>query len=290
MPAASGIDLHLHTTCSDGRFTPEAAAREAARQEVHVIAITDHDSVAGIAAARVVGEELGVTVVPGVELSCDLEGEELHLLGYGLDFRSARFLEALARFQGAREERNARILKRLRELGHDLGPEQVAAAAGEGSVARPHIAAALMRAGHVASISEAFRRFLGRGRPAFVSRVWPAPVEAIAALRQAGAIVSLAHPGKLADAGIVGRLAELGLRGLEVYHIDHTPGDIVQFSQLARELGLIETGGSDSHGPGTDRPVEIGAVPVPEEVWERLRAELSGRASADEPAPPRARA
>ena len=290
MTAASQVDLHLHTTCSDGTLSPEALAREAARRGLRVIAITDHDSVAGVAPAQVAGQALGLTVVPGIEASTELDGEEIHLLGYGFDFRSAAFLHALAGFQQARRVRNSQILERLRGLGCGVEAERVAALSGGETVSRPHIAAAMVEAGHVASIQEAFNRFLAQGKPAYVAGAAPPPGEVMAALREAGAIVSIAHPSKLRGKDTLRKLVEAGLRGIEVYHIDQTPTDVARFSALARELGLLETGGSDSHGPDSARPVEIGAVPVPEEVWERLEAELSGRASAGEPAPPRARA
>jgi hypothetical protein len=277
MTTLSQIDLHLHTTCSDGTLSPQELVEEAARRRLRVIAVTDHDSIAGLAPALAAGRRLGLTVVPGVEISCQAEGEELHLLGYALDFSSPRFLAALKRFQAARRRRNSLILERLRHLGCGLSPEEEEALAGREIVSRPQIASALVAAGHVSSTSEAFGRLLAQGRPAYVARLHPGAGEGIAALRAAGAVACLAHPAKLRGAARIRELAEAGMEGLEVYHIDHTPAETARFSRLARELGLLETGGSDSHGPGTDRPIEIGAVPVPEEVWERLRARLSRR-------------
>ena len=275
--ALSRIDLHLHTTASDGTLTPEELVTAAARRGVSVIGLTDHDITDGLALAEPAARRLGVELVAGVEINTDWKGSEVHLLGYFTEVFNPGLQEELKRLRQGREERNRKILARLRALGHGLDPRRVAEIAGEGSVGRPHIAAALVEAGQIESMGEAFRRLLTPGKPAYVPRYRITPAQAVAIVLEAGGVPVLAHPAKLRDESLIKPLVDAGLLGLEAYHCDHTPAATAHYLDLARRYGLLVTGGTDSHGPRSERPVEIGSVAVPEEVWPRLEEAMQNQ-------------
>lgn len=197
-------------------------------------------------------------------------GREVHLLGYFIAHLDPDLAEALRVLRESRRARNQAILQRLARLGRPVDEARVGQIARGESVGRPHIAAALVEAGYVATGQEAFERWLGRGKPAFVPRPNFTPHQAIGLIHQAGGMAALAHPGKGGAEGLLPTLVEAGLQGLEAFHTDHTPAMVSRYLRLARELGLFATGGSDSHGPTADRPVEIGSVPVPPWVWEEM--------------------
>ncbi|HEY3415333.1 MAG TPA: PHP domain-containing protein [Armatimonadota bacterium] len=268
----SRIDLHLHTTYSDGTLSPEDLVADAAERGVTLIAVTDHDEVGGVAPAQRAGEALGVEVWSGVEINTRLGQNEVHILGYGFPIDSALLQDGLAHLRHGRIERMERILQRLTVLGYPLDIERVLQLAGQGSVGRPHIARALVEAGYVRSMSEAFERFIGDRGPAYVPRMRFLPEEAIALIHQAGGIASLAHPGKLGDPPtMIRRLQTSGLDAVEAYHSDHLPSAVERMLRYARNFGLAVTGGTDSHGPGGAHEVPVGSVPVPETVIEPLR-------------------
>lgn len=266
------IDLHVHTTASDGTLSPAAVVQEAQVNGLSLLGITDHDTVEGIAEAVAAAEGTGLTVVPGVELSVGQETREIHVLGYLFDPADPTLCETLSRIQAAREGRNEQIISQLGRLGFPVSPARVREIAGKGTVGRPHIAKGLVEAGHVSSVSEAFRRFLARGRPAYVGRERLTPAEAAALIRGAGGVAVLAHPAKLDGKGMIERVLEEGMEGIEVYHSDHTQSDVQLLLTLARERALLVTGGSDSHGPYSDRPLQIGSVAVPGWVGARFLA------------------
>ncbi|HEY3378662.1 MAG TPA: PHP domain-containing protein [Armatimonadota bacterium] len=270
------VDLHLHTTFSDGTSTPEELVATAHARGVTLIAITDHDEVRGIAPAQAAAQGLPITVVAGVEINTELGREDIHILGYGFSAESAALLAGLHARREARVERTRRILARLAAIGYPLEFERVLAIAGQGSIGRPHIARALVEAGHVATSQEAFERLIGHRCPAYIATLPFTPEAAIALIHQAGGIASLAHPGKLGDPiRIIRRLKEAGLEALEAYHSDHTPNVTARMLRWAAQFGLALTGGSDSHGPHGSRVVHVGAVPVPDAVGEALLALLA---------------
>jgi predicted metal-dependent phosphoesterase TrpH len=270
------IDLHLHTTFSDGTWSPEELVAEAARRAVTLIAVTDHDEIGGIAPAQAVGRHCGVEVVSGVEINTDLGREEVHILGYGFPLESAVLHEGLDGLRTSRCTRLERILGRLAAAGVRLDRDRVLAIAGKGSVGRPHIAQALVEAGVVADMNAAFDRYLGRNSPAYVPRETLSPEEAIALIHRAGGFTSLAHPGKLGDPPrILRRLAAAGLDALEAYHTDHSAELSTRLERWAAQYGLVVTGGTDSHGPRGSRVVVVGSVPVPETVRETVHALLA---------------
>lgn len=265
------IDLHVHTTASDGTRTPEQTVARAAELCVGVLGICDHDTLSSLPEAKEAASQFGVELVPAVEINCDHGEEEVHLLGYFVDEHSPALTKALERLRRGRMERLEKILDRLREIGRPVALEKVMHFARGDAVGRPHVAQALVEAGHVRSVFEAFDRLLARGAAAYVPRIHFTPAEAIAAISGAGGIPVLAHPGKLRNEGLINELVEHGLEGIEVYYPDHAPEQVRRLKKMAVEVGLLMSGGTDSHGPEWPKFVEIGSVHVPPEVWEKLR-------------------
>jgi predicted metal-dependent phosphoesterase TrpH len=254
----------------------------AAELGLAAIGIVDHDTIAGNAEAAAAGRELGVEVVPGVEVSADLDGLSTHILGYFVETPSERLLDVLERLRSWRNERNPRMLERLRDLGCPVEMAEVAAEAGGRVVGRPHIAAVLVRKGLVRSTQHAFDRYLGDGAAAYVDRDKVGADEAIGALVESGAVPVLAHPGALKVASnsdiesVVRQLAACGLRGLEAKYSGHRAEQTAAYEWLARELGLVVTGGSDYHGaakPDIEMGSGFGAMAVPLSVLDDLKAE-----------------
>jgi 3',5'-nucleoside bisphosphate phosphatase len=281
-------DLHTHTNRSDGLLAPAELARAAGRAGLRAIALTDHDSVAGVDEARATAEQVGLELVPGVELSIrerDPETGEVvdnHLLGLFIEPAAAEFVAFLDRLQEGRRAMARDVLASLEQLGVRLDPGRVEALAAGAAVTRPHIARAMVEAGYVASEREAFERYLGNGKLAAPERPVPTPAEAIAVVRAAGGVAALAHPVFARDAGSAERLATvprqlvrlraLGLAGVECFYPDATPEVTARLEAWARERGLIATGGSDYHGPGKAPYAPLGQAAVDDAVLDLLRA------------------
>ncbi len=297
-------DLHLHSTASDGTDPPEALGALAAGAGLGAFALTDHDTAAGCDEAARGAAEAGVAFLTGIELSADPDlsasfsrrgaaeappprGSRLHLLGYGIDPLDPGLLKAQATLRRARDERNPRVVDRLRELGLRIAYDDVLQAAGvspgEGgnplhTVGRPHIAQVMLDRGYVKSIHEAFTRYLGEGGAAFVPKTRLAAEAAIDIIHAAGGVASLAHPVQLGldPDGVehaVTRLAHLGLDALETRHPDHSSSDVTRFTALADRLHLLATGGSDYHGSG--KSVRPGDTRVPMAAYEALLERLT---------------
>jgi predicted metal-dependent phosphoesterase TrpH len=275
----SRLDLHLHTTHSDGSFTPAEVVDFAQKAGVTALAITDHDITTGILEATVAGGKHGIDVIPGIEISSILGDSELHILGYFLDYQGTRLNERLACLRESRHRRNPKIIERLQAAGIEITYEEVRSLAGTDSVGRPHIARVLMDKGVVASAKEAFDLWLADGRPAYVQRELPTPSEAMQWIREAKGLPVLAHPtwvktreGTLTD--LVRRLKADGLDGVEVHYSTHTPRQTREYLALAKQLDLLVTGGSDFHGltkPDIDVGVGKGALHVPTFLLDKLR-------------------
>ncbi len=273
------IDLHIHTTASDGDKSPAACVDEAKRLGLAAIAITDHDTTAGNAEALARGRETGLEVVPGVEISVEHPPLTAHLLGYYPEPGSPALDAVLSGLREHRGERNPLILKRLAELGCPVSQEELAAEAGGGVVGRPHIAAVMVRKGYVRNLQDAFDRYLAKGAAAYVDRVRPSPEAAIHALLAARAVPVLAHPEAMGARSqeeveaLVARLAEAGLRGLEAYYHGYSPAQISACLALAGRHGLLVTGGTDYHG--SKKPdIQMGRGPGGMHMPYRLLAEL----------------
>ena len=251
------IDLHTHSSISDGTDAPSELVDRALQVGLDVIALTDHDTFAGLDEAVSRGEQVGVRVVRGMELSCSRGGQSVHLLAYGADSTSPGLAAEMAKVRGGRMGRLAGVLQRLAELGVPVTEEQVLAEVGQSpSVGRPHIADAMVKAGHVADRTEAFDRFLADGGPAHVPRYAIAVERGIALVHDAGGVAVIAHPWgrgreQILPPEVLRRLtAAQGLDGIEVDHQDHDPDTRVRLRVLAGELGLLATGSSDYHGTG----------------------------------------
>jgi len=275
----SRLDLHLHTTHSDGSFTPTEVIDLAHKAGVTALAITDHDITTGILEATVAGQGHGIDVIPGVEISSIIGTAELHILGYFLDYQDARLNERLARLRDSRHRRNPKIIERLQAAGIAITYEEVRALAGTDSVGRPHIARVLMEKGVVASAKEAFDLWLADGRPAYVPRELPTPSDAMQWIREAKGLPVLAHPtwvkttdGTLMD--LVRQLKADGLDGVEVHYSTHTPRQTREYLALAKQLDLLVTGGSDFHGltkPDIDVGIGKGTLHVPGSLLDKLK-------------------
>ncbi|MCS6802044.1 MAG: PHP domain-containing protein [Chloroflexota bacterium] len=267
------VDLHLHTTASDGALSPVELVHRCAAAGVRVMAITDHDSTEGVRPAMAAAEPLGITVIAGTELNTDAADGEVHILGYFVDLDSPAFQEALLAARDARVGRAKAMLAKLDALGMPLSFERVRALAGEGAIGRPHVAQALVEAGYVETIAEAFERYLGRNGPAYAEGMRLSPREAVRLIRAAGGLPVLAHPSFVADPeATVAALVPEGLAGVEVFYREYGEAERARFGALARRFGLLQTGGSDFHGTGNWPEEGPGTVEVPWSVVEALFA------------------
>jgi predicted metal-dependent phosphoesterase TrpH len=259
------IDLHLHTTASDGLLLPELLVERAAQAGLTIISITDHDSVAGIDEARAAGQRFGIRIVTGIEMTAVARGRDVHILGYFLDPESERLASLLQHQRSDRVRRVREMSARLASLGCPIDVETVLAGTANShrSVGRPAVADALVSAGRVRDRNEAFEQLLGRGKPAFVPRVGVSPEQVVDVIHAAGGIASLAHPGVTADDTLIDDLIPAGLDAIEVWHADHTPDVVAHYSELAARCGLGRSGGSDYHGDGAHRACQLGAVTLP---------------------------
>lgn len=279
-PAGPYVDLHAHTTASDGLAAPEALVAAAVAADLSAIAVTDHDTVAGVAPAAAAAAAHGLELVAGVELSCADDRREVHLLGLCLA-DLAPMHEVLEAARQAREVRGAEMVERLNRLGIPVTHEMVAAEAGEGNVGRPHVARAVVAGGWCRDVREVFDKYLGDGRPACVDRRKLTLPEAIALVHRAGGVAVWAHPGSEGTREKVARYVALGLDGLEVRHPSHPPPDVERLARFCDEFGLVRSGGSDWHGePETWKPLGCMHVPAPWLDALRERAARRGAAAA----------
>jgi predicted metal-dependent phosphoesterase TrpH len=274
------IDLHTHSTFSDGSLTPEQLAAKAREIGLTALGLTDHDSTGGVARLVAACEDTTVLPIPGVEISANVDRGTLHILGYFMDIANAALQETLEEIRDGRDARNRRILRRLNELGFALTWEEVAQHAGEEVVARPHFAKAMIARGYVKTSQDAFDRYLGKGQPAYVDRFRLSPADSVRVIRGAGGVAVLAHPFTLdlkpRDLKeFVRELAAAGLDGIEGYYSEYTPEQHGAYLALARELGLVVTGGSDFHGdlnPAISLGAGFGNLRIPDDLIPPLLA------------------
>lgn len=268
----AGVDLHSHTTASDGTLSPRELVRAAVKRGVRVLAITDHDSTEGLRDAfDEAARHPPLTIVPGLEINCDVPGAEVHVLGYYVDYEAAWFQDFLREQRAERAARVHRIAERLAELGMPIDPAEVFAIVKEGSPGRPHVAQVMVQRGYVKSVREAFDKWLHANGPANVPRKRLTPMDAIAVIRRAGGVPVFAHPGFASRDELVPDMVAAGLMGIETYYAEHSAAQIAHYKDLCRQHGLIATGGSDYHGERSGRTNPLGHPPVPMSVYEELK-------------------
>lgn len=283
------VDLHSHSTASDGTLPPSEVVALAKRNGLSALALTDHDTVAGVPEAAEAARKAGIDFLPGIEISCDVpKPATLHLLGYGVDPQSPILLGLTKRLIEGRNDRNPKIIHRLNELGVKITMDELKAEANGGVIGRPHIAAILLRKGYVSSIKNAFDKYLAPGGAAYFDKERVSPKDAIDMVRQSGGLPVLAHPSQLRtenDAQLdrtIKDLADLGLAGVEVIHSDNNDAMIARYTALAEKYGLLKTGGSDFHGT-IKKDISLGTANgrrVPREFYDALVERLASRASA----------
>jgi 3',5'-nucleoside bisphosphate phosphatase len=269
-------DLHLHTKYSDGTFSPEELVAQAQKAGLACIALTDHDTVEGCAEAARAAAAVQMEFIPGTELTAEHDDTELHVLGYFLDTQNQKLLAEIAKFQAVRQNRIHLMVQRINELGVPLEVESVFALANCKSPGRPHVARAMVKAGLVAGLDEAFERFLKKGRPAWVPKQKVSALEAIELIHQAGGIAVMAHPGLNRSDDMIPAMVEAGLDGIECFHTKHSTTMSERYLEIADKYGLLISGGSDCHGYSKGKPL-IGTVRVPYSHVERLKAKVAGQ-------------
>jgi 3',5'-nucleoside bisphosphate phosphatase len=283
-----GIDLHVHSMFSDGTFTPRRIVELARERDLSTIALTDHDTIAGLDEASSAGEELGVEIVPGIEFSSIYQGNGVHVLCYFMDQENPDLAEELQRLRDDRRLRGEGMVLKLQELGYPITFERVNEIAEGGNIVRPHVAQALVEAGVIPTIKDAFtEEFIGGGGRAYVEKHALEPLDALRLIHSAGGVCVLAHPGTFREtspvpADLITELAGAGLDGIEASHPEHTPEVEAEYVATAERLGLLWTGSSDCHGDRYD-PVRLGVRTTRPEQFERLKAraaELRERAGA----------
>jgi len=272
-------DLHLHTAFSDGTYSPEELAAQASRLGFSAVALTDHDTVEGCARTDAACRTAGLEFIPGVELTAEQDGAEIHILGYLMDTSNARFLGEVAEFQAVRQNRIREMVSRLNRLDIPLDVEAVLAIANCNSPGRPHVARALVKGGHCGTMDEAFERFLKKNRPAWVPKFKMSTETAMELIHHAGGVAVMAHPGLNRSDEVIPALVEAGMDGIECFHTKHTNAMSEYYLEIAEQHHLLVTGGSDCHGMSKGKPV-MGGVRLPMIHVEKLKARAAERRAA----------
>jgi predicted metal-dependent phosphoesterase TrpH len=266
-------DLHLHTAFSDGTYSPEELAGHGKRHGFACMALTDHDTVEGCARMEAACEKLGIEFLPATELTAEFKGTELHMIGYCVDTEHPELLEEMQRFQEVRRSRVHEMVERLNKMNVPLKEEAVMAIANCKSPGRPHVARAMIQAGVVQNLDEAFERFLKKGRPAWVPKFKISADDAIELIHAAGGLAVLAHPGLVHHDSLIPDLVAAGMDGLECYHTKHPTTIVEHYLEIADEHKLLVTGGSDCHGMNKGQPL-IGNIKLPYQHVEHLKERL----------------
>lgn len=263
-------DLHVHTNLSDGTFSPEDTVENAKKAGLSCVSITDHDCVDAILPAEKAGNKSGIEIIPGVEMTAQEKGVEVHLLGYFPDTNDRKFLDSLKAIRRSRVDRVYQMVEKLKKYNIRLDPKRVFELSGRGSVGRLHIAAVLEEEGYVSSIKEAFKRFIGDKGPCYAAHYEICVKDAIAELKRAGAVVVYAHPQLMGGDTLIPKFIKYGLDGIEAYHSEHSKQVAKKYVGLAKEYGLLVTGGSDCHGLNKERML-MGTVKVPYALVEEIK-------------------
>ena len=273
MPGA--VDLHTHTTASDGTYAPRDLVAEAASRGVRVLAVTDHDSTEGLAEAFDEAERRRpLEIIPGVEINCDVEGAEIHVLGYLMDWQAEWFQDFCREQRRERRSRVHRMVERLAAIGMPLDADEVFAIVKEGSAGRPHVAQVMVARGYVKTVREAFDKYLGSGKPGHVPRKKVTPEDAVRIIRKAGGVPVFAHPGLADRDELIPGLIAAGLMGIECYYTEHSAAQRAEYLQTCKDHDLVATGGSDFHGPKV-RAAILGSPSVPMAAVDALRAKAA---------------
>jgi predicted metal-dependent phosphoesterase TrpH len=270
----SKVDLHIHSTASDGRYSPQEIVHKAAGLGLEVIALADHDSVAGIVPALEEARSLNrPQFIPAVELSTDVASGEIHVLGYFIDYQSDELIAALERFRGSREGRAQGMIAKLAEFGINISWERVKEIAGDGAIGRPHIAQAMLEKGYISSVKEAFNKYIARDGPAYVEREKVTPAEAVQLILRNHGVAVMAHPFTTPDPeAMISELKAVGMAGIEAYYNGYSGEEIGRLIAMARNNGLLVTGGTDYHGLDDGNETPMGGADVPMEVVKGLMA------------------
>lgn len=266
------VDLHVHTYYSDGTFSPEKAVATARVAGLSAIAICDHDCVDGMQEALEASERYGVEIVPGVEVTCEHNGLEIHMLGYFIDPASGPMKKLLSDLRDKRIKRIHTMVDKLKKHNVNISSEDVFKISGKGAVSRLHLAKAMYKAGFVSSVKEAFNKYIGDGMPCYAAKFDVSPEKAIKTILGSGGVPVLAHPAVMGRDSLIVDFMKSGLRGIEAYHTDHNKATSKRYSEMAEKLGLLVTGGSDCHGAGKGR-ILMGGTTMPYSTLERLRKE-----------------
>jgi len=273
MPGA--VDLHTHTTASDGTYAPRDLVAEAASRGVRVLAVTDHDSTEGLAEAIDEAERRRpLEIIPGIEINCDVEGAEIHVLGYLMDWQAEWFQDFCREQRRERRARIYRMVEQLAAIGMPLDADEVFAIVKEGSAGRPHVAQVMVTRGYVKTVREAFDKYLGSGKPGHVPRKKVTPEDAVRIIRKAGGVPVFAHPGLADRDELIPDLIAAGLMGIECYYTEHSAAQRASYLQICKDHDLVATGGSDFHGPKV-RAATLGSPSVPMAAVDGLRAKAA---------------
>ena len=263
-------DLHTHTLYSDGAHTPNEVLNLAKEKNIEIIAVTDHDSVDGIEESIKYGTKIGVEVIPGLEISTDVEGQEVHLLGYFIDYKDTELNKYLKFFRNERLERAKRILNKLNKVGIDIKLNEVQKIAKNSPICRPHVANAMVSKGFVKNFQTAFNKYIGDGAPAHEKKIHVSPLSAIKIINDAGGLAFIAHPGRMKES-ILTSLIQLGIDGIEVVHSSHKRSQQKFYKGIVNQYCLLESGGSDFHGGFRNDSENLGKYTVSETVVENIR-------------------
>lgn len=271
------IDLHVHTTASDGLFTPKEVVYWAHKKKLSAIAITDHDTINGLEEALIYGKKYNIEIIPGIEINTDYKGSEVHILGYYIDYEASWFLNILKDIRFARYNRAKKMIRKINDLGLQITIEDVIEVSGTASIGRPHIARVLVDHNYAHNTKEVFEKYIGINGPAYVERYKLTPCEAIEYILKCGGIPVLAHPGLLKDIHIIKELVDSKLQGLEVFHSKHNEDMIKLYYSIANQYNLIITGGSDCHGSLYNGQPLLGTLNINRKYLDLLKAKKNNK-------------
>jgi predicted metal-dependent phosphoesterase TrpH len=264
-------DLHVHTTASDGLLSPEEVIKWAAHKKLSAVAITDHDTVKGVQPAIDISKQYDIEVVPGIEFSSEHMDEEIHILGYYIDYNKSWLKEKLDEMYHSRYTRAVKMIDKLKDIGIDITLEQVKRIAESGTIGRPHIARAMQENGYIDNMKDAFKNYIGKGGPAYVERYRISCQEAIAIIKGLGGVPVLAHPGLINKKECIDEILDMGVEGIEVYHTKHDDRTVRDTLKIVNRSKLLITGGSDCHGLFLNNEPILGNVWVDYKYVEALK-------------------